>query len=192
MTKLQHQLPGLKEPTDCGKDNCLKHTSGGKGNCKKEGVLYKGICLLCLEKGPSSELDREERVRMVVERKDYLLGRKHLWCLHKGSTTSDSPEEPNQTSRLCACQTSGGLPSRGGDKVEIQVRASQVLHQSHGQASRKVLLHVRTRGRHPNEFQAGPLQSSRSSSATQSTVGEEGILVDPVFPFFLKPLIVLR
>ena len=102
--KLQYQLPGLKEPTDCGKDDCFTHTSGGKGNCRKEGVLYRGICLLCLEKGPSSELDREERVRMIVERKAniksiywgessfgaYTRGQQHLTALRNPTKHKDN------------------------------------------------------------------------------------------------------
>ena len=57
--KLQHQVPGLKEPESCGKDDCFIHTTGGKGDCRKEGLVYKGTCLTCEEKGPSSEVDRD-------------------------------------------------------------------------------------------------------------------------------------
>ena len=63
--KLQHQLPGLKEPSSCGKEDCFIHTSGGKGDCRKEGLVYKGTCLTCEERGPSSEVDMEGRVRML-------------------------------------------------------------------------------------------------------------------------------
>ena len=63
-----HHLPSLKEPTECGKDNCFTHTFGGCGNCRKAGVVYRGICLTCLERGPSSEPDREGKVRQVEER----------------------------------------------------------------------------------------------------------------------------
>ena len=30
--KLQHQVPGLKEPDSCGKADCFIHTTGGKGD----------------------------------------------------------------------------------------------------------------------------------------------------------------
>ena len=43
--KLMHQLPSLREPTECSKDDCFTHTSGGRGDCRKEGVLYRGTCL---------------------------------------------------------------------------------------------------------------------------------------------------
>ena len=34
----EHQLPGLKEPSSWTKTNCLIHRSGGKGDCKREGL----------------------------------------------------------------------------------------------------------------------------------------------------------
>ena len=63
--KLQYQIPGLKEPSDCGKEDCFLHTTGGKGNCRKEGLVYKGTCITCMDKGPSSEVDREGKVRRL-------------------------------------------------------------------------------------------------------------------------------
>ena len=39
--KLAHQVPGLKEPTVCKKGDCFIHISGGKGECRKEGVVYQ-------------------------------------------------------------------------------------------------------------------------------------------------------
>ena len=45
--KLAHQVPGLKEPTVCKKGDCFIHISGGKGDCRKEGVVYQGSCLTC-------------------------------------------------------------------------------------------------------------------------------------------------
>ena len=52
--KLQFQVPGLREPTECGKGDCFLHTTGGKGDCRKEGLVYKGTCLTCLARGPST------------------------------------------------------------------------------------------------------------------------------------------
>ena len=63
--KLQYQLPGLKEPSSCSKDDCFIHTSRGKGDCRKEGLVYKGTCLTCEERGPTSEVDMEGRLRML-------------------------------------------------------------------------------------------------------------------------------
>ena len=64
--KLAHQVPGLKEPAGCSKEDCFIHISGGKGDCRKEGVVYKGSCLTCIEKGPSSEVNREGEVVMLA------------------------------------------------------------------------------------------------------------------------------
>ena len=63
--KLMHQLPSLKESMECGKDDCIMHTTGGRGSCRKEGVVYKGI----LGKGPGSEPDWDGKVRQLMERK---------------------------------------------------------------------------------------------------------------------------
>ena len=63
---LAHQVPGLKEPTECEKEDCFIHILGGKGDCRKEGVMYyKGSCLTCIQKGPSSEVNREGEVVML-------------------------------------------------------------------------------------------------------------------------------
>ena len=62
---LQYQLPGLKEPTDCKKEDCFIHLTGGKGDRRKEGLLYKGTCLTCQKQGPSSEIDRDGRVKVI-------------------------------------------------------------------------------------------------------------------------------
>ena len=63
--KPKHQVPGLKEPLQyCpAPKRTVFHSPGGKGTCRKEGLVYKGTCLTCKELGPSSEVDTEERVR---------------------------------------------------------------------------------------------------------------------------------
>ena len=63
--KLQRQMPGLKEPSSCSKEDCFIHTTGGKGDCRKEGLVYRGTCLTCEVKGPSSEVDRYGRLKML-------------------------------------------------------------------------------------------------------------------------------
>ena len=64
--KLQHQLPALKEPTTCIKPDCFIHTSGGKGGCRKEGLVYKGTCLTCQAKGLSSEIDKNCKIKLLT------------------------------------------------------------------------------------------------------------------------------
>ena len=34
--KLMNQLPSLREPMKCRKSDCFTHTTGGRGNCRKE------------------------------------------------------------------------------------------------------------------------------------------------------------
>ena len=33
---------------------------------RKEGLLYKGTCLTCLKQGPSSEIDKDVRVKILL------------------------------------------------------------------------------------------------------------------------------
>ena len=49
--KIEKLLPGLKEEKDCGRKDCFIHTTGGKGSCNRESVVYKGTCLTCKENG---------------------------------------------------------------------------------------------------------------------------------------------
>ena len=51
-------------PVACTKEDFFIHSTVGKGTCRREGLVYKGICLTCKERGPSSEVDRDGRVRM--------------------------------------------------------------------------------------------------------------------------------
>ena len=89
--KLQHQVPGLKEPIDCGKDDCFQYKTGEQGDCRKEGLVYKGTCLTCLEKGPSSEVDWDGNLMSVEERnpgtKSIYLGETSYGPIHVGSNT---------------------------------------------------------------------------------------------------------
>ena len=53
---IRSKLPGLVENMECqhDKSKCFVHRNGGKGNCRVEGVVYKGQCLTCKEKGPTT------------------------------------------------------------------------------------------------------------------------------------------
>ena len=68
---LKSQLPGLQEKEECmnNKDTCFVHKYGGKGNCRAEGVVYKGTCMTCDEKGPSSKVEKDGTVKRLIERK---------------------------------------------------------------------------------------------------------------------------
>ena len=99
-----HQLPSLKEPTECSKGDCFTHTSRGRGNCKKEGLVYKGTCLTCLEKGLSSEPDKEGKVRRVRERKTQVKsiywGSQALMPIQGSSNTWLRSRSPQRTRRM--------------------------------------------------------------------------------------------
>ena len=49
---------------------CIVHRNGGKGDCNKENVVYKGTCLKCKESGHSSEPNREGRIVAVEQRRN--------------------------------------------------------------------------------------------------------------------------
>lgn len=52
--KIRSMLPGLKDKVECGRSNCMIHSTGGHGNCNIEGVVYKGKCLDCEKDGKKS------------------------------------------------------------------------------------------------------------------------------------------
>lgn len=67
---IMSQLPGLKEEEDCGREKCVVHGTGGKGNCRSESVVYRGVCVSCRDRGPTSYKDRDSGcVKRVEERK---------------------------------------------------------------------------------------------------------------------------
>ena len=70
--KIGNLLPGLKEREDCGRPNCFIHTSGGKGNCNRENIVYRGQCVTC--KG----LGKEAVYIGETSRSGYVRGKQHL------------------------------------------------------------------------------------------------------------------
>ena len=70
-------LPGLKTNDDCGRRDCMLHTTGGRGDCNKEGIVYKGECLLCKSKGKSSIYIGES------SRSAYFRGIQHMKAIKK-------------------------------------------------------------------------------------------------------------
>ena len=65
-------LPGLKEETKCGRENCVVHTSGGKGNCNKQGAVYQGICVCCEQNNVRSVYFGETGKSTFVRGKQHL------------------------------------------------------------------------------------------------------------------------
>ena len=64
--KLRHQVPGLQCGVECTKPQCFLHTTGGKGDCRRAGCVYRGHCVTCEEKGPKT-WPREVGAEVVVE-----------------------------------------------------------------------------------------------------------------------------
>ena len=52
--KIRSMLPGLKEQNDCERQDCVIHANGGKGQCNREGIVYRGQCVTCKEAGKQS------------------------------------------------------------------------------------------------------------------------------------------
>ena len=70
--KIGALLPGLRKKKGCGRDECFIHTTGGKGDCNKESVVYKGSCLKCKETGKECIYIGE------TSRSGYVRGKQHL------------------------------------------------------------------------------------------------------------------
>ena len=67
-------LPGIEEDNGCGREDCMIHTTGGKGNCKCESVVYKGTCVTCAK--------RQESTKSIYYgesgRSAYVRGKQHI------------------------------------------------------------------------------------------------------------------
>ena len=70
--KLGSLLPGLREKEDCGRENCFVHTTGGKGMCNRENIVYKGQCLTCSDRGKESVYIGE------TSRSGFVRGKQHM------------------------------------------------------------------------------------------------------------------
>ena len=70
--KISSILPGLKEETDCTREDCVVHSSGGKGNCNREGAVYRGECVTCETDGMKSVYIGE------TGRSTYVRGKQHV------------------------------------------------------------------------------------------------------------------
>ena len=56
----------------CGREDCFIHTTGGKGKCNKENIVYKGHCLTCEDLGKNKVYVGES------SRSRYVRGKQHL------------------------------------------------------------------------------------------------------------------
>jgi len=74
---------------------CMVHRNGGRGDCNRENVVYKGTCLTCEQSGYSSKPNQEGRVVPVTQRRNnikstyigetsrsgFVRGAEHMDCL---------------------------------------------------------------------------------------------------------------
>ena len=70
--KMRSVLPGLQEDSNCGRGDCIIHTNGGRGQCNREGVVYRGKCSKC------QEGSREAIYIGESGRSGYVRGKEHL------------------------------------------------------------------------------------------------------------------
>ena len=75
--KIANLLPGLKESDNCGRSNCFVHTTGGRGNCDRENVVYKGQCMTCKDMGTETVYIGE------TSRSGYVRGKQHLEAIRE-------------------------------------------------------------------------------------------------------------
>ena len=83
--------------------DCIVHRNGGRGDCGKEGVVYKGTCITCSESGIASKPDnngdiirvaREDRRSIdsvyygETSKSCYTRGRQHIECLESEQNQS--------------------------------------------------------------------------------------------------------
>ena len=99
---MRSQLPGMRDKP-CERENCFIHTSGGKGNCRVEGVVYQGTCMTCKDKGPTSKVDRNGYVKRIerqsemnsvyygeTSRNGYVRGAQHMAALRNPDRQKDN------------------------------------------------------------------------------------------------------
>ena len=69
--KLSHQVPELMVQQECQEQQCFLHQTGGKRDCRRVGVVYRGTCTTCKHLGPNTnpiEVAGEDVVVEVEER----------------------------------------------------------------------------------------------------------------------------
>ena len=89
--KIGSILPGLRERENCGREECLVHSMGGRGNCRKEGIVYRGKCVTCSEEGIQSVYIGESG------RSAFVRGQQHLKAI-RNRTESNAFAKHNKES----------------------------------------------------------------------------------------------
>ena len=65
---IKNQLMRRKDKNRCrNREECIVHGNGGKGDCSIEGVVYRGTCLTCKERGPASKPNTNGEIIRIPE-----------------------------------------------------------------------------------------------------------------------------
>ena len=101
---IRTQLMGRKEGERChSREDCFVHSNGGKGDCSIEGVVYRGTCLTCKDRGPTSKPDSNGEIIMVPEGQrrsvdSIYFGETSRNCFTRGKEHMQSLENPENPS----------------------------------------------------------------------------------------------
>ena len=68
-------MPGLDKGSTCGRQDCFVHSSGKRGDCNAEGIVYMGTCTLCAEQNVKCTYIGES------SRSCYVRGRQHMMAI---------------------------------------------------------------------------------------------------------------
>lgn len=76
--KIRSLLPGMQEEASCRRNDCIVHANGGRGQCSREGAVYKGSCVTCKE-----EKSKDAVYIGETGRSGYARGKEHLTAIKK-------------------------------------------------------------------------------------------------------------
>ena len=80
---LKSQLTMSADGVRChSREDCIVHRNGGRGDCSTEGVVYKGICMTCREKGIASKPGSNGEIVRIASGQ-----RRSIDCVYYGETS---------------------------------------------------------------------------------------------------------
>ena len=133
--KLRHQVPGLQCSVQCSSTKCFLHLTGGKGDCRREGCVYRGHCVTCEEHGPKTrprEVGGEVVVEEVAERRPGVTasytGESGFSFRVRGSQHMEALKNPNTHKDNAFAKHSAEYHQ--GEESEVQYKLEIVGHYS--------------------------------------------------------------
>ena len=126
---LAKKLPGLQEEEECQnkKENCIIHKHGGKGNCRASGVVYRGECIACKTRGPTSVLTKEGCFRMIPkqDRKpgttSVYIGESGRSAFVRGKEHLNALEDPENNMSNAFCKHIRENHKRDNESIDFKV-----------------------------------------------------------------------